>query len=80
MEDKFETLIAKTRTALSQKAGNKDKDLVQAEIDAEVTRLKDAWSKELDALEEIREPGTERVKIHQKKCWSFRNCSTAICP
>src|SRR5258708_6310338 len=60
IEDKYETLIAKSRVAPQAKAskkeaGAKDQDLAQAEIDAEVTRLKDAWSKELEGLESIRD-------------------------
>ncbi len=66
IEDKFETLIAKTRTAVQQKAGNKDKDLVAAEIDSEVTRLKDAWSKELEALETIRDQARSELKAIRK--------------
>jgi DNA-directed RNA polymerase subunit beta' len=66
IEDKFETLIAKTRTAFLQKGGNKDKDLLNAEIDAEITRLKDAWSKELEALEAIRTQARAELKSIKK--------------
>src|SRR5882724_5572287 len=48
IEDKFETLIGKTKSAVQAKAGHKDPEILQAEIDAEITRLKDAWSKEVD--------------------------------
>ena len=45
IEEKYETLIGKTRPPCSQKATGKDSDLAAAEIDAEITRLKDAWAK-----------------------------------
>jgi len=59
-------LIAKTRSSLQQKGGNKDKDVLDAEIDAEVTRLKDAWSKDLDALETIRDQARSELKSIKK--------------
>ncbi len=66
IEDKYETLIGKTRSQIQQGAGQKDPDLVQAEIDAEVTRLKDAWSKELDGLEDIRDQARSELKSIKK--------------
>ncbi len=66
IEDKHETLIGKSRSAISQKAGNKDADLVNAEIDVEVTRLKDAWSKENDQLETIRDQARSELKSIKK--------------
>lgn len=66
IEEKFETLIGKAKGSISQKAGNKDQDVVQAEIDAEVTRLKDAWSKELDGLENIRDQARSELKSIKK--------------
>ena len=66
IEEKYETLIAKTRSAMQQKSGNKDADLAQAEIDAEVTRLKDSWSKEVDALESIRDQARSELKSIKK--------------
>lgn len=65
IEDKFESLIGKAKSANNQKAG-KDQDVLQAEIDAEVTRLKDAWSKELDALETIRDQARSELKSIKK--------------
>ncbi len=65
IEDKFESLIGKAKSANNQKSG-KDLDVLQAEIDAEVTRLKDAWSKELDALETIRDQARSELKSIKK--------------
>ena len=62
IEDKYETLIAKTRSAMQQKAAGKDTDLAEAQMDAEGTRLKDAWSKELEALESIRDQARSELK------------------
>ena len=63
IEDKYETLIGKTRNQISQKSTkDKDKDVLEAEIDAEITRLKDAWSKELEALEGIRDQARSELK------------------
>ena len=66
IEDKFETLIAKTKSAAGQKAAVKDPDVAGAELDAEVTRLKDAWSKELEALESIRDQAKSELKSIKK--------------
>lgn len=65
IEDKYEALIGKARSALQQK-GSKDADLAAAEVDAEVTRLKDAWSKELDGLESIRDQARAELKSIKK--------------
>ncbi len=66
IEEKYETLIGKTKSALQQKSGKVDEDVLQAEIDAEITRLKDAWSKELDALESIRDQARSELKSIKK--------------
>jgi DNA-directed RNA polymerase subunit beta' len=66
IEDKYETLIGKTRSAMQQKAGHKDADVLQAEIDGEVTRLKDVWSKELENLENIRDQARSELKSIKK--------------
>jgi DNA-directed RNA polymerase subunit beta' len=66
IEEKFETLIGKSKSAIGQKASQKDPDVLQAEIDAEVTRLKDAWSKENDALESIRDQARSELKSIKK--------------
>ena len=57
---KFDALIAKARTA--PKDPKKDKDLVQATIDAEVARLQDALSKELEQLQGIRDQARAELK------------------
>lgn len=62
IEEKYETLIGKAKSELSQKSGKVDADVLQAEIDTEVTRLKDAWAKELDALESIRDQARSELK------------------
>ncbi len=66
IEDKYETLIGKARSAINQKATGKDGDLLEAEVDAETTRLKDAWSKENDALESIRDQAKSELKSIKK--------------
>ena len=66
IEDKYETLIAKTRSAMQQKAAGKDADVSGAEIDAETTRLKDSWSQEVDALESIRDQAKSELKSIKK--------------
>jgi DNA-directed RNA polymerase subunit beta' len=65
MEDKYEMLIAKVRSEKSQ-AKNKDQDLLEAEMDAEITRLKDVWSQELSALESIRDQARSELKSIKK--------------
>src|SRR3954471_11657478 len=52
IEAKYETLIAKGKQFKDSK---KDADLVQAGIDAEVTRLQEAWKKESENLDAIRD-------------------------
>ncbi|MBL8029628.1 MAG: DNA-directed RNA polymerase subunit beta' [Candidatus Doudnabacteria bacterium] len=65
IEEKYEAMIGKVKAEKGQKAG-KDPDVLQAEIDAEVTRLKDAWSKELDSLEDIRDQARSELKSIKK--------------
>ncbi len=66
IEDKYETLIAKTRSGAGHKAAGRDTDVAAAEIDAEITRQKDAWSKEIDALESIRDQARSELKSIKK--------------
>ena len=66
IEDKYETMLAKTRSAMQSKAASKDQDLAQAEIDAEVTRLKDMWAKEVESLETIRDQARSELKSIKK--------------
>jgi DNA-directed RNA polymerase subunit beta' len=61
IEEKFEALIGKANAA-GHKSPGKDKDLGRAELDAEITRLKDAWSKELEGLESIRDQAKSELK------------------
>ncbi len=65
IEDKYESLIGKVRSQSGQKAG-KDPDIFQAELDTEITRLKDAWSQELDSLESIRDQAKSELKSIKK--------------
>ncbi len=67
IEDRFETLIAKGQSAMHKAGGSKDPDVLQAEIDAETTRLKDAWSKELEGLESIRDQAKQELKSIKKQ-------------
>ncbi|PIR96248.1 MAG: DNA-directed RNA polymerase subunit beta' [Candidatus Doudnabacteria bacterium CG10_big_fil_rev_8_21_14_0_10_42_18] len=66
IEEKYETLIAKGKSTLQKASAKKDADLVAAEIDAEITRLKDAWGKELSALESIRDQAKSELKSIKK--------------
>jgi DNA-directed RNA polymerase subunit beta' len=65
IETRYETLIAKTRTEM-QKNGKKDADVLAAEIDAEITRLKDLWTKEVANLENIRDQARSELKSIKK--------------
>src|SRR6185437_2621772 len=84
IEDKYETLIAKTRSSMQQKGGSKDADVLGAEIDAETTRLKDTWSKEVDALESIRDQARSELKSIKKyqiiSELQYRYLSLKYCP
>jgi DNA-directed RNA polymerase subunit beta' len=64
IEDKYEALIAKAKSV--QPKAKQDMDVFQAEVDGEVTRLKDSWSKELDALESIRDQARSELKSIKK--------------
>jgi DNA-directed RNA polymerase subunit beta' len=66
IEEKFETLIGKTKSTLAQKKGKVDEDVLQAEIDTEITRLKEAWGKEQEALESIRDQARSELKSIKK--------------
>ena len=60
IEDKYEALIAKAKNV--QIKPKQDADMFHAEIDAEVTRLKEIWAKEIDALESIRDQARSELK------------------
>lgn len=66
IEEKFETMIAKVKSQAGAKAAGKDKDVAGAETDSEITRLKDAWAQELDALESIRDQAKSELKSIKK--------------
>jgi DNA-directed RNA polymerase subunit beta' len=66
IESRYETLIAKTRTEMQKGSGKKDADVVGAEIDAEITRLKDMWAKEVANLEDIRDQARSELKSIKK--------------
>ncbi len=66
IQEKYETLIGKSKSEIQAHAGKKDPDVVHAEIDAEVTRLKDLWSKEVDQLESIRDQARSELKSIKK--------------
>lgn len=66
IENRFEQLIAKTRSQIAQEQKDADPDVKGAKVDAEVTRLKDAWSNELEALESIRDQAKSELKSIRK--------------
>jgi DNA-directed RNA polymerase subunit beta' len=66
IEARYETLIAKTRTQMHTDAKGKDADVIDAEIDAEITRMKDVWSKEVSNLEHIRDQARSELKSIKK--------------
>jgi DNA-directed RNA polymerase subunit beta' len=63
IETKYETLIAKAKQF---KDAKKDADLVQAGIDAEVARLQEAWKKEAENLDAIRDQARSELKMIKK--------------
>jgi DNA-directed RNA polymerase subunit beta' len=66
IEEKFETLIGKASAQSGKSHAGKDADVLQAEIDAEITRLKDAWGQENDNLESIRDQARSELKSIKK--------------
>ena len=67
IETRYETLLAKTRTEMQKPAPRpKDPDVLAAEIDAEIVRLKDLWAKELANLEDIRDQARCELKSIKK--------------
>ncbi|MBU6447927.1 DNA-directed RNA polymerase subunit beta', partial [Patescibacteria group bacterium] len=63
IETKYEALIHKAKTS---KDGKKDADVAQAETDAEVTRLQEAWKKETEVLENIKDQARSELKSIKK--------------
>lgn len=66
IETRYESLIAKTRTQMQASGGKKDPDVVAATIDAEITRLKELWAKEVAGLEDIRDQARSELKSIKK--------------
>ena len=66
IEIRYETLVAKTRTQMHNDGKGKDADVVDAQIDAEITRIKDVWAKEVDNLESIRDQARSELKSIKK--------------
>jgi DNA-directed RNA polymerase subunit beta' len=66
IEEKYEAMIGKVKSEKGQARASKNPELAEAAIDAEVTRLKDAWSKELDGLEDIRDQARSELKSIKK--------------
>jgi DNA-directed RNA polymerase subunit beta' len=66
IETRYEMLIAKTRTEMQQAGSKKNEDVLGAEIDTEITRLKDLWQKETDNLESIRDQARSELKSLKK--------------
>lgn len=64
IEAKYDTLIAKAKQ--HGKDSKKDPDVLQAEIDAEVTRLTEAAKKESDNLQSIRDLARTELKSIKK--------------
>ncbi|MBU6447382.1 DNA-directed RNA polymerase subunit beta' [Patescibacteria group bacterium] len=63
IETKYEALIHKAKTSKDSK---KDADLAQAAIDAEVTRLQEAWKKDTEVLENIKDQARSELKSIKK--------------
>ncbi len=65
IESRYETLVAKTRTQLDQDVKG-DPDVKGAKIDAEITAIKDMWTKEIQNLESIRDQARSELKSIKK--------------
>jgi DNA-directed RNA polymerase subunit beta' len=66
IDSRYETLIAQGRTEMQKTSKEKDPDVMQAHIDAEITRIKDVWQKEVDGLESIRDQARSELKSIKK--------------
>ena len=62
IESRYETLIIKTRSSMQQKGGKTDSDVLAANIDAEITRLKELMVKEVTNLEDIRDQARSELR------------------
>src|SRR5258708_4063321 len=63
IESKYEALIHKAKQSKDTK---KDPDVAQAMVDAEVTRLQEAWKKEISNLEAIKDQARSELKSIKK--------------
>ncbi len=65
IETRYEALINQSKANKKQENGE-DKDLKEAKEDAEMTRVKDMWAKELEHLESIRDLARSELKSIKK--------------
>ncbi|MEZ4180022.1 MAG: DNA-directed RNA polymerase subunit beta' [Candidatus Doudnabacteria bacterium] len=65
IDTRYEQLINKTRSEMGQDTRT-DKDVLGANIDTEITKLKDLWEKELHNLEAIRDQAKSELKSIKK--------------
>ncbi len=66
METRFEQLIASTKSGMKATGKDVEEDLLAAQIDSEVTRIKDLWQKELSSLETVRDQARSELKSLKK--------------
>lgn len=65
IDTRYEELLTKTRNDMSKDLSG-DKDVVAAKIDAELTKIKDLWAKEVQSLEAIRDQARNELKNIKK--------------
>src|SRR4051812_14262952 len=67
IEGRYENLISQGKKVLETKVKDgEDKDLKEAKEDAEMTRVKDMWAKEIEHLESIRDLARQELKSIKK--------------
>lgn len=66
IEEKYELLIAKVKSQKGQKHSQQDPLVAEAEMEAEITRLQDAFSREVRDLENIRDQAKSELKSIKK--------------
>lgn len=66
IDSRFELLIEKARSQINNDNKNADSDVREALVDTEITRLKDSWGKEVEALESIRDQARSELKSIKK--------------
>ncbi len=62
IETRYQQLIEKGRAQMKADGKGTDVDVLAAKIDAEVTRLKDVWQKEVSSLESVRDQARSELK------------------